>query len=197
MGVQLPTGRQDLQLVGRTIRLVLTIPTYAVIGISTAWASLTMFVLSQNRTLVSDLLIGGSLPLWDRLIILREQYPFLGTNYSTLGGIALLAVAVLSGINIALVVYHIREHNLSASGSGGSIVGITLGLLGAGCAACGSAILLGVLSLFGASGLLLVLPLHGLELSMLAVVALLLSMYWVAEGMRGGEIQGCPIDINR
>jgi hypothetical protein len=54
-----------------------------------------------------------------------------------------------------------------------------------------------VLSLFGASGLVLLLPLGGLELSILAVVALLLSTYWLADGMRGGEIRGCPVDLSR
>jgi len=197
MGLRLPTSRQDVQLVFRTVRLVLSIPTYAVFAILTGWISLTLFSLSQNVTLVTDLIIGGSLPLSDRLILIREQYPFLGTNYSTVDGAALLVVVALIGSNLALVVYHLREHDLSASGGGGSLAGVVLGLIGAGCAACGSAILLGVLSLFGASGLLLVLPFDGLELSALAVVALLLSTYWVADGMRGGRINGCPIDINQ
>ncbi|MFC6724776.1 hypothetical protein ACFQE1_10400 [Halobium palmae] len=54
-----------------------------------------------------------------------------------------------------------------------------------------------VFSLFGASGLLLLLPLEGLEFSLLAGVALVLSMYWIADGMRGGEVNGCPVDVVR
>lgn len=195
MGIRLPTGRQDIRLMLRTVRLVLSIPTYAAFAIVVAWVSLTAFSLTQNLTLVTDLIIGGSLPLSERLILIREQYPFLGTNYSVINGTALVGVVALIGANLALVLYHFLEHDLSASGSGGSMVGVALGLVGAGCAACGSALLLGVLSLFGASGLLLVLPLGGLELSLLAVGALLLSTYWLADGMRGGRIQGCPIDV--
>lgn len=63
----------------------------------------------------------------------------------------------------------------------------------AGCAACGSAVLAGLLSLFGVAGAGTLLPLDGLEFSLLALVALVLSIYWVAEGMRGGEIRGCPV----
>jgi len=175
--------------------LVLSIPTYAAVGVLAAWLSLTLFTLSQNLTLASDLIVGGSLPLADRLVLVVEQYPFVGTNYSVADGAALLAVVALIGANLALVAYHVREHDLSAAGSGGSVVGVALGVLGAGCAACGSALLLGVLSLFGASGLVLLLPLGGLELSILSVVALLVSTYWIADGMRGGEIQGCPVAI--
>jgi hypothetical protein len=192
---RLPTRREDLRLVVRTLRLVLSIPTYAVVGVVAAWLALTGFALSQNLTLTSDLIVGGSLPLVDRLTLVVEQYPFIGTTYGVVDGIALLVVVTLVGGNLALVAYHVREHDLSAAGSGGSAVGVLLGILGAGCAACGSAILLGVLSLFGASGLVLLLPLGGLELSLLAVVALLVSTYWLADGMRGGEIRGCPVAI--
>ena len=174
---------------------MLSIPAYAVFAVLAAWLALTGFALSQNLTLTSDLIVGGSLPLADRLTLVIEQYPFVGTSYGVVDGLALLVVVTLVGGNLALVAYHVREHDLSAAGSGGSAVGVLLGILGAGCAACGSAILLGVLSLFGASGLVLLLPLGGLELSLLAVVALLVSTYWLADGMRGGEIRGCPVDI--
>jgi hypothetical protein len=195
LGQRLPTRRSDLRLVGRTLRLVLSIPAYAVFALFAAWLSLTLFALSQNLALTADLIVGGSLPLADRLVLVVEQYPFVGTTYGVVDGIALLVVVTLVGSNLALVAYHVREHDLSAAGSGGSAVGVLLGILGAGCAACGSAILLGVLSLFGASGLVLLLPLGGLELSLLAVVALLVSTYWLADGMRGGEIRGCPVTI--
>lgn len=197
MAPTVPTGRSDLRLMARTVRLVVSIPSYAAVGLLAAWASLTLFTLSQNPTLTRDLIVGGSLPLADRLVLLTEQYPFVGTNYSLVDGVALLVVVTLTGINLALVVYHLREHELSLSGGGGSVVGVALGMAGAGCAACGSALLIGVLSLFGASGLVVLLPLEGLELSIFAVVALLLSTYWVAEGMRGGRIQGCPVEITQ
>jgi hypothetical protein len=32
-------------------------------------------------------------------------------------------------------------------------------------------------------------------LTALAAIALLLSIYWLAEGMRGGMIRGCPVDL--
>jgi hypothetical protein len=194
MSVRLPTRRADWRLLGRTTRLVLTIPTYAVLALLTGVLALSLFVFSQNLALVSFAL-SGTVPLADSLTILLERYPFVGTDYGPLSGVALLAVSLLTGANVALVGYHIREHGLSLEGGGGSAVGVALGVLGAGCAACGSAVLAGVLSLFGAAGLLTALPLEGVELSLLAAVVLVLSMYWLADGMRGGEINGCPVDV--
>jgi hypothetical protein len=129
----------------------------------------------------------------NRATVLVELYPFVGTAYTTLQGAVLVLTAVLVGINMAVATYHVREHSLSVSQGSGSLGGIVLGTLGAGCAACGSAVLAGLLSVAGASGLLLALPLDGLEFSLLAVVALLLSLYWLADGMRGAEIAGCPL----
>lgn len=196
MTPRLPTRRADWRLLGRTLRLVLAIPAYATLAGLAAVSALSLFVFSQNIALVSFALTG-SLPLGARLTILLELYPFVGTSFSPLTGLALLAVSVLTGVNIALVAYHVREHGLSLDRSGGSAVGVALGVLGAGCAACGSAILVGVLSLVGAAGLVTALPLEGLEFSLLAGIVLVLSTYWLAEGMRGGTVRGCPVDVGR
>ena len=192
----LPTRTADWRLLARTLRLVLGIPVYAVVALVAAFLTLTLFVYSQNFALVS-FAVSGQLGLDDSLTILVGLYPFVGDSFTLLQEIALVGVAILSGVDIAFVTYHLREHGISAAETGGGAVGVFLGLLGAGCAACGSAILVGVLSLFGAAGLVTLLPFEGLEFVGLAVIALVLSMYWLADGMRGGEIRGCPIDPPR
>jgi len=192
---RLPTRRRDWQLMGRTARLVLTIPTYAVVGLTGAFAGLTLFVATQNLRPVLDLVLGGPLPLADRVTVLLGLYPFLGSIYGAVTGTLLFVLAALIGVDVAMVVYHLREHGLSAREGSTSAVGLVLGTLGAGCAACGTAILAGLLSLFGATGLVTLLPLEGGELSVVAIVVVVLSIYWLADGMRGGDINGCPIDI--
>jgi hypothetical protein len=161
---------------------------YAVLGLS-------LFVLSRNVAVLRQVVIGGDLPGATRGAVLVELYPFVGTGYTALQGSVLVATAFLIGINLSVATYHFRVHGLSVGQGSGSLGGIVLGLFGAGCAACGSAVLAGLLSVAGASGLLLVLPLDGLEFSVLAMVALLLSLYWLADGMRGGEIASCPVDV--
>lgn len=194
MSVRLPTSRADARLVARTVRLVLSIPVYAVVGVTGALVALSAFVLSQNLPLVGALVVGGSLPLAARLTLLANLYPVVGNAYDTATTTVLLLVAAVVGANVALVVYHLREHRVSLTQGSGSLAGVVLGTLGAGCVACGSALLAGVLSLVGGSGVLLALPLDGLEFALLALVPLVLSTYWLADGMRGGEVNGCPVD---
>ena len=193
--IRLPTRGRDWRLMARTARLVVTMPLYATVAAVAAAAGLTLFVLSQNLPLVSFLL-SGSLGLESRLVILSQQYPFIGTNYDAIQGVLLLVTAGLIGVNTAILVYHLREHALSAARGTTSVAGVVLGTLGAGCAACGSAVLAGVLSLFGATASLAFLPFDGLEFALIALLALVLSVFWLARGMRGGEINGCPVDLD-
>ena len=188
-----PSSADDWRLVGRTARLVLSVPTYAVVALLAAGVGLSLFVFSLNLPLV-ELALTGTLPTSARFTILANLYPFVGSAFDLIQGGLLVAVAVLFGVDVAMVTYHLREHGVSLSGGGGSVVGAVLGALGAGCAACGSALLVGILSLFGVSTTLLFLPLDGLEFALLALVALLLSIHWVADGMRGGRVAGCPVE---
>lgn len=196
----LPRRRADVRLVVRTVRLVLGQPLYFVIGITSALIALTGLVVSQNLALVFDLVLGGDLSLTARLYILVQQYPFVGPGFTTVQGLLVLGVSLLVGIDLALLSYHVREHSLSAREGSSGVAGVTLGVIGAGCAACGPAIVVGVLSLVGAASLSTVigavesLPLDGLEFGLAAAVLLVLSIYWIADGMRGGQIQGCPVD---
>jgi hypothetical protein len=190
--ISVPIRAADWRLMGRTARLVLGGPRYALVAVVAAAVALTGFVLSQNLRFAGDV-IAGPVPA----SALLELYPFVGTSYGPVTGSVLILVAAFVGVDIALVAYHVREHRLSAERGGGSLIGVVLGTLGAGCAACGSAILAGLLSLFGAAGLVTLLPLDGLEFTLRALVALVLSIHWLADGMRGGEIRGCPIELQK
>jgi len=194
-GVRLPTAGDDWRLMGRTARLVLGIPTYAALAVGAAALALTAFAVSLNVVFVTNVVLGGSLSLGSRLVIFGELYPFIGSSFGPIQGLLLVVVALLTGVDIAMVAYHFRAHGLSLSEGGSGALGVVLGVLGAGCAACGSAVLLGILSLFGVSASLLFLPLDGLEFAVGALLVLTLSIYWIADGMRGGQIDGCPVDV--
>lgn len=192
--VRLPTRRRDWRLMARTARLVLTVPRYALLAGVVGIAALALFVFSLNLPLVGFALTGLLTPA-ARVQLLVSQFPFLGPAFTPVQGGLLLAVAALTGVDVAMAIYHFREHGVSVRQGGTGAAGILLGTLGAGCAACGSAVLVGLLSLLGVSTSLLFLPLDGLEFALGALVVLTLSVYWLADGMRGGEIAGCPVDL--
>lgn len=189
-----PCRRADWRLMIRTARLVVGIPRYAVVAVVAAVLGLSLFVGSLNPDLVRFALTGDLDPA-SRVAILANLYPFVGTGFDTLQGALLVGVSLLLGVDVAMATYHVAEHGLSVRGSGGSLLGVVFATLGAGCAACGSAVLLGLLSLLGVSVSLVALPLEGLEFALLALAVLILSIHWLAAGMRGGRIDGCPVDL--
>ena len=189
----LPNSRSDARLVVRTVRLVLGVPAYAALALAAALFGATVIVASQNVTLFVDTLLADWLTLGERAEILLYQYPFAGGTQQPGTDAAVTLVAGLTGVNVAVLVYHFREHSLSVGGGSGSLAGVVLGTLGGGCVACGPAVLAGGVTLFGA-GTLAALPFHGLELMVPPILLLGLSLYWLADGMRGGRVDGCPVD---
>lgn len=192
--ISLPTSRSDWRLLGRTARLVLGHPSYAAIGLLVGGVAAIGMSVSQNLRFVLRVLLSDGLGTGFKVEFLAAMLPFLGPQFDATHGVLVYAIAALTGANVAMLVYHLVEHDLSVESGGGSAAGVVLGALGAGCAACGPGILAGIVGIVGGAGVLANLPYEGLEFSMLAVVVLVLSMFWLAEGMRGGEIRGCPVE---
>ncbi|MHB9286852.1 hypothetical protein ACKVMT_07400 [Halobacteriales archaeon Cl-PHB] len=193
----LPTDGDDWRVVGRTTRTVLGKPAYALLALLCAGAGLTLLVFTQNTALLFDVILNGSLTTDARLTILAQQYPFLGPVYGPLTGGLLVVTAALFGLNLAILVFHLVRDRAAMTGSSGSLLGITFGTLGAGCAACGSVLLSGVLSLFGVTGVLALLPLEGLEFALLALVTLVLSVYWLSESLQQAGVEGCRVTFDQ
>ncbi|PSQ24893.1 hypothetical protein BRD04_00430 [Halobacteriales archaeon QS_9_67_17] len=160
--IRVPTRRRDWRLMGRTARLVLSVPGYALLAGVVAVAALALFVFSLNLPLVGYA-VTGDLAIMARVRLLVAQFPFVGPSFTTVQGLLLVGVAALTGVDVTMAVYHFREHGISVREGG--------------------------------SGLLLLLPLDGLEFALGSGLVLLLSVFWLADGMRGGEINGCPVDI--
>ncbi|WP_227357418.1 hypothetical protein [Haladaptatus salinisoli] len=190
-----PTKVSDLRMAARTARLVLSIPQYTICFVVSAFLGLSVFVLSQNLELVQTTLFGGYLTIKQQIIVFSQLYPIIGTAFTPIKEIFLLLSAGLFGINFSMVVYYFREHSANLQSGTSSAVGVIFGTLGAGCAACGSVVLTGLLSFVGATSVLTLLPFDGLSFSAFALVVFLLSIYWLSAGMRTSKINGCPVDI--
>ena len=101
-----------------------------------------------------------------------ELLPFYMTASIGLTGI----VAVLAGINIALVAYNIktqRNKNMKKSGSS-AVLGGALTAFTPGCPACTTSLS----AVLGIVGGLAIFPLQGLELKLISIGALTFSIWW-------------------
>ena len=91
-------------------------------------------------------------------------------------------VAVLAGINIALVAYNIktqRNKNMRKSGTS-AVLGGALTAFTPGCPACTAPLAV----ILGAVGGLSLFPMQGLELKFISVGVLVFSIYWITRGLQ-------------
>lgn len=106
----------------------------------------------------------------------------LTTNFDAVAAFSAVAVPLLFGMAIAMIAYFLRRRRAQlprgeiAAGLGGA----ASGAIAAGCAACGSFLLVTILSFLGATGALALLPLRGGELGLLSIALLFLSIVLIA-----------------
>lgn len=145
--------------------------------------ALTAFSLAQQWEFVLDVLrIPGVQPS-ERAVVLLDRFPVVGSAYEPLRGWLLVAVSTETGILVALLHRAMRETRLAPNRGAAGTAGLALGTLGAGCAACGTTVLAGVLSAFGLSSVLVLLPWEGIELLVVGVLGLLVSIHHVSASL--------------
>lgn len=143
----------------------------------------------MNAGLVKDTIFGShSLSYkWNLLIALLAG---MWTAMSKLSLFLLTVVAILTGVNLTLVVQRLQA--IRASGKMSFVVGGSslLGIVGSGCASCG----LPILAFSGLSGAIFYLPFQGLELSVIAIILLSISLYSLIK--QNAKRIVCAVDID-
>lgn len=129
-----------------------------------------------NAPLIIEVFSSVEISLLGAFLLLINLLGSVSTNFTTLSVGLLSITAMLTGVYVALLCYHIK-HRLSGSlGRGAGIVGIVSGLIGVGCVACGSLLITSLFSFGVAVTLLGVLPLGGMEFSLVGIALLLISI---------------------
>jgi len=147
-----------------------------------------------NWTIFKQIVFSGSVGVWAKMQFVLSLYGSIFTNFTLWSGLYLVLIAVLFGINIALLTFYIRrrqEASLGKRAQLASIGGIVSASLGIGCAACGSVIITSVLALFGATSLLTLLPFHGQEFGFLGLILLLFSIHYLMKRINDPLV--CPV----
>lgn len=169
---------------------------YRLVAAGTAFGVLCIGVSLSNFTILYQVLSSGSIGLGTKLSFIVGLFGSLATNFTIFSAIYLFCVAVLFGINVALLVFYIRRRQEVTRNSKLHVVslgGIVSSILGIGCVACGSVVLTSVFAMFGAGGLVVLLPLHGLEFSFLGIIMLVISIVYLAK--RVDDPMVCPVKL--
>jgi len=104
------------------------------------------------------------------------------------GGWVALPLAALFGLNAALVYRYMREQVRVNHAAGASVAGIVIGLLGVGCAACGSVLLASLLGV----GAIAALPFHGREFAWLGLAVTAVGTLTISEKIAAPAVCKIP-----
>lgn len=139
-----------------------------------AVAYIVLAVYPMNFSLVKDT-IFGSFPLSYKFRLLIALLGGMWTAMTKFSLFLFVLTGILTGINLTLLT--LRLSVMRGSGKLHVMVGGSslLAIVSSGCAVCG----LPILALFGLSGSIIYLPFQGAEISVVAVVLLLMTLYFM------------------
>lgn len=159
------------------VAAILSRPAYAAIALAVAVGTVLVFVVPENWRLVRDVVLLGNGDFTARIQVFVYLLPGVGGVDPVADG-GVFAVSGLSGAAVATAVFRVRTTGEMGSECSGTGIGVALGIVGGGCAACGSALLATAFGT-GAVGLLAVFPFGGAELPWIAAGVIALSLRWI------------------
>ncbi len=176
-----------MNLIKNTFATIFTRPKYLAISVFVSLIIFFLFIIVNNLPgLISVVEIQASPSLIFDVLLNAV------TNIYYVSGIvpfaAILIVSALSGIAISIFIYQIDiAKSIVGKGNLMGFGGIFSGSLSAGCSACSATLI----SMFGVAGGLAVFPLKGLEFSVLSIVVLTISIYFLLKGT--AKVKECKI----
>ena len=168
----------------KILREALLQPASLIIVFLTTAMMLFITVILMNYSFLQAILALDTFSFKAKLEIFLVSLTSFHTSLSLAEQIITLATAVLAGINAAMLVFLLRQRISIQKTAGISALGIIGSLLGLGCASCGSVLLVSFLGLASASGLIAVLPLHGMEFGLASIILLLFSLIIIINKLR-------------
>jgi hypothetical protein len=136
-----------------------------------------------NLGLVVKVVGSPSASFADKMVFLASLLESIQTNFTLFSASYTIAVAVLFGVNAAMVAYYFSQQKqfVKQSGLVTSFGGLISGVFGIGCAACGTLVLGPLLSFIGAGGLALLLPFGGQEFGIAGMGLLGFSVFMTSK----------------
>ena len=165
-------------------------PTYTILALVASLAIFTFAVWLPNIRLIATVVSSADASFSQKLGIPISLLGSIATNFTALSASYTIAIAILFGVNLAMVIYFLKRKisEVKQTGITTGFLGIASGVLGMGCAACGSFLLTSGLSLVGASGILALLPFAGVEFGIIGVILLSASIYLTAKQIQNPAV---------
>ncbi|MES2437007.1 MAG: hypothetical protein V4519_03255 [Patescibacteria group bacterium] len=171
-----------MKVILEALKSVMYSPIYFLLTLVISFLTLIFVILLPNFGLISQVFGDMSIPIDLKLNLVKGLLGGITTNFSVFSAAYTVIISLFFGINITFVLFLLKKRislnrKVFATGFGGTFAGV----IGIGCAACGTFILSSILSVIGASGALALLPLNGGEFGLISIGLLVVSIYLISK----------------
>ncbi len=170
----------------QSLQKVFQKPVYVLLALVLSAAMFAFAVWLPNIRLITNIVTSADVSFASKVELPLSLLGSIATNFTLLSASYTIMIAILFGMYISTLMYFLK-HRIKEVGQSGvttGFLGIMSGVLGVGCAACGSFLLTSILSLVGVSGALALLPLGGSEFGIIGVLLLGTAVYMTAKQIR-------------
>ena len=131
------------QVVFQTLQKVFQKPLYALLAFITSLGVFAFAVWLPNISLIVQIMGHPGISFSEKLDLPISLLGSIATNFTPLSASYTIAIAILFGVNFAMIIYFLRRKVVEVKRGGMAVgfFGITSGVIGMGCAACGSFLL--------------------------------------------------------
>lgn len=171
---------------------VLTKKKYAFIAIAVTLLFIVFAAWLPNLHLITRTMTRADMTVWQKSSLLTGLLGSLKTNFTPLSRSITIISALLAGAQVSLLVYFISRSVQAKKEAGTSVLGLVFGILGVGCASCGSVLLTSLIGLGTATTIMGTLPLRGQELGLLGIGMLGVSLAFTVKKINDPLI--CGVD---
>lgn len=163
--------------------------TYVLIAVVVALVVFVFATWLPNLGLIWQITVSPSVLLLDKAKILASLVGSIQTNFTVFSALYTIAIAMLFGVNAAMVTYFLKlrkrlSRQTGQASAAAGLGGFASGFFGIGCAACGTFVLGPIISFVGATGLIALLPFDGQEFGLFGVGMLGFSITLAAKKIR-------------
>lgn len=179
-----------MEKIGKGLKEAFSKPQYMFLSLSIAVLFFAINVVLPNSKTLLEIFAAQGIGAGGRFLLVLLEGSF--GSMTVASAIILITISCLLGIVISLIAYKIKVNKVfSMRGGKATTIGAVLGVAAPGCASCG----IGVLSVFGLTGSLAVLPLKGAEIGLLSVALLLTAAASLATRISEGN--SCKINFKK
>ena len=159
-------------------------PRYIVLSIITFAIVITFAIWLPNINFFAHTVTSDTFTFSQKIGIISSVFGSIQTNFTPFSRTITILVSFLFAVNISFFIYYfLRAVKLNKEAGIGTSA-FLLGMIGVGCATCGSVILSAFLGVGVAIGFLGVLPLRGQEFGLLSIILLSFSIYLLAKKIK-------------